>query len=470
VELDKEKIVYGNPLFRQAGDILHRKGRQLISLLLVVFGIAFGPVCSRIGNPLAGGQVVLQTRVFIWAIQLTCILVGIFLFRADTSRKRQNLRFSIVLVMLMIVFIEAVLQVATFLFGLNSPKTDENTWYLRPPYLGQSWAKTLSDELDQVPVRFTQFLLWEKSDFHGQYVNIDSQGARKTWNPEPSADKPRKTVWMFGGSTLYGYGARDDYTIASYLSRSLSQSGRYSWKIENFGQQGYKFCQEVCKLIMLLRKGQCPDYIIFYDGINDVYSAAQSGKAGNWQNSTQIRAKVESQLSPTQHLILGLKGYLVRYCRIYQAIGKIGSYRKQPVFQENAARYSDSQLEQLAKDVGRDYLDTFQLLDRLSKAYGFGYICFLQPVLLLEKNVVEDVSDRAFIRFQDSAQRKLYELTYAYLDQNAPKELVNIADALSDRKSPIYIDVYHLSEEGNEMIAGRIHKAFVSRFNPDQNP
>ncbi len=43
------------------------------------------------------------------------------------------------------------------------------------------------------------------------------------------------------------------------------------------------------RLVLLLREGHRPDYVIFYDGANDVYAAYQAGRAGAVQNTDRMR-------------------------------------------------------------------------------------------------------------------------------------------------------------------------------------
>ena len=84
---------------------------------------------------------------------------------------------------------------------------------------------------------------------------------------------------MFGGSTMWGTGGRDEGTIPAALARELRGHGIVP-EITNFGETGYVNTQEVLLLALQLQKGRVPDLVIFYDGINDTGSAFQLRRAG----------------------------------------------------------------------------------------------------------------------------------------------------------------------------------------------
>jgi lysophospholipase L1-like esterase len=93
---------------------------------------------------------------------------------------------------------------------------------------------------------------------------------RKTWvSAQPVDDKmPATKLFFFGGSTMWGTGARDDFTIPSLISKSLYGS-KVNTKIVNYGESSYVSTQEMIFLINQLQQGNIPDVVVFYDGYND---------------------------------------------------------------------------------------------------------------------------------------------------------------------------------------------------------
>ena len=94
---------------------------------------------------------------------------------------------------------------------------------------------------------------------------MNQNGLRATWNPPPrdGADAPPPVrVFTFGGSTMWGWGARDDYTIASYLSKLLYEKG-YRAEVTNYGQIAYVSTQETIALLRCVQRGDVPDIVLF---------------------------------------------------------------------------------------------------------------------------------------------------------------------------------------------------------------
>ena len=179
-------------------------------------------------------------------------------FRPSPFKRR--LLFPVLFAALGLALVEAGLQAARLV--INAGKLP-NRQYLLSPYRDQDWAKPLFAESLASRSEFDPLLGFRERPRSGRYVNVDAQGMRKTWNPDlpPGARAP--LVLVFGGSTVWGWGARDDFTIPSHLSRDLRDRGT-SARVRNCGQRGYVLSQEVLQLALLLRSGVRPDAVAFY--------------------------------------------------------------------------------------------------------------------------------------------------------------------------------------------------------------
>jgi hypothetical protein len=108
--------------------------------------------------------------------------------------------------------------------------------------------------------------------FHSALFNIDEGEPlpiRRTIEPANAATN-NKTIWLFGGSTLFGWGVPDDQTVASHLSAILS-TGRTHYTVVNYGHTEFYSTQEAVLFATLLRHGQKCDIAVFLDGLNDSY-------------------------------------------------------------------------------------------------------------------------------------------------------------------------------------------------------
>ncbi|MGB1287006.1 MAG: hypothetical protein ACPG7F_10770, partial [Aggregatilineales bacterium] len=75
------------------------------------------------------------------------------------------------------------------------------------PASGDFWAEQTLTRVTWLP-----YVYWRMDEYDGKYINISPEGIRYT--PDYSADNPAaQTIYFFGGSTMWGEGARDAYTI-----------------------------------------------------------------------------------------------------------------------------------------------------------------------------------------------------------------------------------------------------------------
>lgn len=97
-----------------------------------------------------------------------------------------------------------------------------------------------------------------------RYVNVVA-GRRRTL----TVRDPEHTVWVFGGSTTYGIGQRDEGTIPSALVRLAAERGA-RLEVLNLGCPGKVNWAETVEFEAMLRAGLGPpDVAVFLDGINE---------------------------------------------------------------------------------------------------------------------------------------------------------------------------------------------------------
>lgn len=182
----------------------------------------------------------------------------------------------------------AAQAVVTALFlaalGLGGLELLARAWPDDPPapratadaFQGQPDAEATLDVVysGQLQTRFAPFVHFTLAPHDGPLIEIDAEGRRRVPGTATSTRAP--TVWMFGGSTMWGMGARDEGTIPAHLTRLLGHEVR----VVNFGQVGYLSTQEVLTLLLELQAGRRPDVAVFYDGVNEVFPALKLGQAG----------------------------------------------------------------------------------------------------------------------------------------------------------------------------------------------
>lgn len=193
----------------------------------------------------------------------------------------------------------------------------EAYWLRSDSYANSPWIEEYVEEYRQIRTRWEPYLYWRRLPFSGKYINVDAAGLRRTV-PGPVA-APGKTpvrIFCFGGSTMWSEGVPDGSTIPSLLATLLAERN-VAADVVNFGEGGYVSTQELLALLRRLQQGDVPDIAVFYHGLNDMYSAAQSGEAGIPQNEWNRRAEFNLSSRKIQLYRLALAGprtglYVVR--------------------------------------------------------------------------------------------------------------------------------------------------------------
>ena len=75
----------------------------------------------------------------------------------------------------------------------------------------------------------------------------------------------KNEIWVFGGSTTFGYGVKNDETIPAYLEKLINRKK----KVINFGSGFWFSTQERIFFQNLITKLDPPSVAIFIDGAND---------------------------------------------------------------------------------------------------------------------------------------------------------------------------------------------------------
>src|SRR6185503_15185425 len=89
---------------------------------------------------------------------------------------------------------------------------------------------------------FTQFC---ERPFHGRFVNVSENGFRVSAQQGPwPPDADNFNIFLFGGSTTFGYGLPDSQTVASYLQDDLAARSSPHVRVYNFGRGSYVSEQE----------------------------------------------------------------------------------------------------------------------------------------------------------------------------------------------------------------------------------
>ncbi|WP_133511308.1 SGNH/GDSL hydrolase family protein [Candidatus Thiosymbion oneisti] len=309
---------------------------------------------------------------------------------------------------------------------------------------------------------WSPYVYWQGAPHRSRYINTNQNGLRATWNPptrDGANDPPPVRVFTFGGSTMWGWGARDDYTIASHLSKLLHAKG-YRAEVTNHGQFGYVSTQEAIALLRCIQRGDVPDIVLFYDGINDVFSAHQNGAAGIPMNEVVRRAEFRLSLSwrPKQLARIYGRGFLIKNLWGFHRLVTGLQHRIRP----QASPHTGSQVPVLSDEVVRQAVRVYQtnltLVESLGRGYGFDPLFYWQPIIFSKRHRSPWEEILAGFAF---STKQAYDTIYRRVRQseslNSHPRFRNISALFDDSGEPYYVDQFHhLSEAGNRRVAAAI--------------
>jgi hypothetical protein len=139
------------------------------------------------------------------------------------------------------------------------------------PNLDKDDINTLLAEIRHVSQVFDTYTQFKEKPFVGKFVNVDVHGFRPIKNQGPWPPNPNSTnIFVFGGSTTFGYGVTDHETIPSCLQEILTAGYQGKIRVYNFGRGGYISVQEKILFEKLIEAGIIPKVAIFIDGLNDL--------------------------------------------------------------------------------------------------------------------------------------------------------------------------------------------------------
>lgn len=336
-------------------------------------------------------------------------------------------------------------------------------------YQDQPWAAQYFTSLYRVHMRWYPYAYWKATPMTSPYLNIDADGNRVTWSKPARSGSPQRPVvrlFMMGGSTLWGTGVRDEYTLASLLARRFADSTAYDLEVTNFGQIGYVSTQELIELYQLLRRGQRPDLVVFLDGVNDAFTAYQNGIGGLTQSEffrvdefsilgsslgrkrlyrTALRtALMNTGLAELVKLIAG-KDNPNMVAHEVKPLG-ILSYLAPPQDFEGT--------DAVERDVVDIYLFNVQMERMLGERFKFRSLYYWQPTVF-SKNQLAPFEQRLLPG--DPMRAEFFRGTYRRVAAAAAANgIIDISGILNNRHQLDFIDPYHLNESANQIVANRM--------------
>lgn len=317
----------------------------------------------------------------------------------------------------------------TFIEGENQP-TSQAFW--------QEQSKTR--------VRWLPYSYWTVAPIAGKYINISENGLRQT--PDYAQSSPESPIIaIFGGSTVWGEGARDNYTIPAQLAKQLFEQNVLA-HVVNYGQTGYVSAQDLILFQMQLINGNIPDVAIFYGGFNDVLSAytqgisgitlQESARASDSENGRALRGG-QALLSP---IVAPLSPEALALTTVFDSTPEAVTTR---------------------------YLNTLSLVKTLAEKYNVKVLFVWQPHIL-DKTPLVGIEQIAYERME--TERAGFSDLYRQVDAlvrthaQAESDWLYLGDLFTQDERPLFYDLIHITEHGNLTVAESLLPTVIKLLKP----
>jgi hypothetical protein len=246
---------------------------------------------------------------------------------------------------------------------------------------------------------------------------------------EKFRDASKKKVFVFGGSTTFGWYLDYEQTIPYHLENASPSASFF-----NFGVPGSDITQSLYMLQDLLRINLVPNHVLFIDGINEKqgYIQALSG-APKYENRSNSFDLINGRFQTSKQT------FIDSICsRILGKVQKLD--RLASASSENALRFVKSQSEVYRLSRAFAY--------RLAKCYGFSTTFVLQPV-------VWDILANDYNYDHEEMRRWSYlRALYADIILNDANNVVDLRPQSKNVLTPeMFIDWQHVNGDGNIALA-----------------
>lgn len=298
-------------------------------------------------------------------------------------------------------------------------------------------------------LRYDPFRGWWPGEYHSRHVNVDSGGRRVT--PQPTLDSgPRRSVFMFGGSAMWGWMVRDSGTIAALVATRLRTMGYTDVEIVNLAQSTFDLAQNAATLHQELRRGNRPAVAVFLDGNNEVAPAFQTGRVGVILNQPLIARRFERRSDLPSDLFA-----VLRHSALVQRLTQL------PTPSMGAHR------ERLCGSIAMSYAAQVEMLQAVSAAFGFRSVFLWQPMRATSRKPLTQwergVANETWVHMI----RQCSASVDSAMELRPAVPYVPLHSLFDERRETVFLDDFgHMTENGNRMVADRIAALIAERLAP----
>jgi hypothetical protein len=309
--------------------------------------------------------------------------------------------------------------------------------------------------------QFEPYTQFSERPYHGKYLNTEEAGYRsigrvQAWPP----GRGTFNVFVFGGSTTFGWGVPDGDTIVANLQRRFDAAGK-PVAFYNFGRDGYFSAQEMILLNRLLSQGRAPDFAIFIDGLNDF--AEWNGEP---DYSDELRRMVDERQAGS-----GLGSATLEFARQTPLGSLFEIFARRAAHDNRLGKFLDHTDEGAVNSVIGRWRAHKKLTEAMARSFGFQTAFVWQPVPVYRYDISRHfLYDAGGNWFDYGARAKAGYPIMARLRSELEKggNFLWLADAQDGRNENLYVDAFHYTAPFSADLAGQIARFVEPMINPAQ--
>jgi len=279
----------------------------------------------------------------------------------------------------------------------------------------------------------------------GSHVSISKKGfrlngsAENIWGPERADNLTN--IFLFGGSTTFGYGVRNNETIAAHIESLLNET--INVRVYNFGRGFYFSNQERILFENLLSDAYIPDIAIFIDGLNEFYHPN-----GEPAFTGLLAVSIDNSFYAAQKKFFR-ELPVVNWARFYR--DKIANYFPKVEDGNQPTTIADRETTQI---ILQRYLVNTRIIKSISKEFGVDSYFVWQPV----PEYHMDLASHPFYFSEDLQAEANRALGYRQAKTIFEKINPNIiwAAEIASETEGNFVDKVHYSSAFNREIAKAI--------------
>ena len=308
-------------------------------------------------------------------------------------------------------------------------------------------------EMENRTLAYAPYTEFKERPYSGKYLNLTAHGFRQVNNQGPWPPDKEKyfNVFLFGGSTTWGYGVPDDETIGSYLQEYLNEKAEFGKpvRVYNFACESYYSTQERILFEQLISANFVPDMAIFIDGFNDFWFYDDRPLYAD-----AFQLLVDGKLNETPPAQLLQTVPMMRAAtELRQTLAR--ALKKQPAQSASPADQKYSNQDVLMKIIKR-YIKGKQMIDAIAAAEGVKTLFVWQPISTYKY-------DAKYNLFEADAFRESRYATFGYplmarfaKENNLGGNFLWCADIQEQTTEPLYVDTMHYTGKMSKLLAKTI--------------